>query len=35
MQAVHFSEDVGQIGDIVPLKIVSATQNSLAGQAVI
>ncbi len=35
MQAVHFSEDAGQIGDIVPLKIVSATQNSLAGQAVI
>ncbi len=35
MQAVHFSETAGQIGEIIPLKIVSATQNSLAGEAVL
>ena len=35
MQAVHFNENAGAIGDIIPLKIVSATQNSLAGQPIL
>ncbi|MGC6484741.1 MAG: tRNA (N6-isopentenyl adenosine(37)-C2)-methylthiotransferase MiaB [Candidatus Puniceispirillales bacterium] len=34
MQAVHFPESCGQIGDIVSLKIISASQNSLAAEAV-
>ncbi len=32
MQAVHFSEKSGEIGDIIPVKIVAAYQNSLAGE---
>ena len=32
MQAVHFPERSGGIGDIVPFRITSATRNSLAGQ---
>ncbi|MDC1019735.1 tRNA (N6-isopentenyl adenosine(37)-C2)-methylthiotransferase MiaB [Alphaproteobacteria bacterium] len=35
MQAVHFSENSGEIGDIIPVKIVAAYQNSLAGERVI
>jgi tRNA-2-methylthio-N6-dimethylallyladenosine synthase len=35
MQAVHFSENAGEIGDIIPVKIVAAYQNSLAGERVI
>ncbi len=35
MQAVHFSEKSGEIGDIIPVKIVAAYQNSLAGERVI
>ena len=35
MQAVHFNETAGAIGDIIPLKIVSATQNSLAGEPIL
>ena len=34
MQAVHFSEKSGEIGDIIPVKIVAAYQNSLAGERV-
>ena len=34
MQAVHFHEASGEIGDIIPLKIVAAHQNSLAGARV-
>lgn len=33
MQAVHFPESSGEIGDIIPLKIISASQNSLAAEA--
>jgi tRNA-2-methylthio-N6-dimethylallyladenosine synthase len=35
MQAVHFSKNSGEIGDIIPVKIVAAYQNSLAGERVI
>ena len=34
MQAVHFHAASGEIGDIIPLKIVAAHQNSLAGARV-
>ena len=34
MQAVHFSSDVGTIGDIVSLKITEAHQNSLSAEQV-
>jgi tRNA-2-methylthio-N6-dimethylallyladenosine synthase len=34
MQAVHFSEKSGEIGDIILVKIVAAYQNSLAGERV-
>ena len=34
MQAVHFPESSGAIGAIIPLKIISASQNSLAAEAV-
>ena len=34
MQAVHFSSDVGAIGDIVSLKITEAHQNSLSAELV-
>jgi tRNA-2-methylthio-N6-dimethylallyladenosine synthase len=34
MQAVHFSESSGEIGDIIPVKIVAAHQNSLAGERI-
>ena len=34
MQAVHFSSDVGAIGDIVSLKITEAHQNSLSAEQV-
>ena len=34
MQAVHFSSDVGAIGDIVSLKIIEAHQNSLSAEQV-
>ena len=33
MQAVHFPESSGEIGAIIPLKIISASQNSLAAEA--
>jgi tRNA-2-methylthio-N6-dimethylallyladenosine synthase len=33
MQAVHFPESLGKIGDIIPVKIISASQNSLAAEA--
>ena len=34
MQAVHFSSDIGAIGDIVSLKITEAHQNSLSAEQV-
>ena len=35
MQAVHFPESSGEIGAIIPLKIISASQNSLAAEATV
>ena len=34
MQAVHFPDTSGEIGDIVSLKIVDAHQNSLSAEAI-
>ena len=35
MQAVHFPESSGEIGAIIPMKIISASQNSLAAEATV
>ncbi len=34
MQAVHFPESSGEIGDILPMKIISASQSSLGAEAI-
>ena len=35
MQAVHFPATSGEIGAIIPMKIISASQNSLAAEATV